>query len=177
MADTTDETADETTTRKSAAKKSPAKKTSAKKSPAKKSPARKASAKKASTRKSGGDASPGRTSSEDSGGSRRAAATTESDERRHRAQSDGSPPRSSPMRVAAVALEQLSALTGRPSEGVVGIERDGDEWVVEIEVLELRRIPNTTDVLARYRVTADESGEVTGYHRLQRYTRGAAGEE
>jgi hypothetical protein len=81
------------------------------------------------------------------------------------------------MRVAAVALEQLSALTGRPSEGVVGIQRDGDEWVVEIEVLELRRIPNTTDVLARYRVTADESGEVTGYHRLQRYTRGAAGEE
>jgi hypothetical protein len=81
------------------------------------------------------------------------------------------------MRVAAVALEQLAALTGRPSEGVVGIERDEDEWVVEIEVLELRRIPNTTDVLARYRVTADDSGEVTGYHRMQRYVRGAAGEE
>jgi len=68
-------------------------------------------------------------------------------------------------------------LTGRPSEGVVGIERDDDQWVVEIEVLELRRIPNTTDVLARYRVTADDRGELTGYRRLNRYTRGAAGEE
>ncbi|HET6937943.1 MAG TPA: gas vesicle protein, partial [Nocardioides sp.] len=77
----------------------------------------------------------------------------------------------------ASALEQLAVLTGRPSEGVVGIERDDDQWVVEIEVLELRRIPNTTDVLARYRVTADDTGELTGYRRMQRYTRGAAGEE
>src|SRR4029079_420934 len=90
-----------------------------------------------------------------------------------RSSSDGAGHKTSPMQVAAVALEQLAALTRRPTEGVVGIHRDDDEWVVEIEVLELRRIPNTTDVLARYRVSADDSGEVTGYHRLQRYTRGA----
>ena len=143
--------------------KSPAKKSPAKKSPAKKSPAKKTTAKQ-STAKHSSEA-------------RRAAATTQSDGHRRRSSSDGKRQSASPLRIAAVALEQLAALTGRPSEGVVGIERDDDEWVVEIEVLELRRIPNTTDVLARYRVTADDRGEVTGYRRLNRYVRGAAGEE
>jgi hypothetical protein len=168
-------------TTKQPARKSPAKKTTkkaAKKTAAKKGTARKRPAAKTAERSS--DAS-----SEENNGTRRTAATAESRPTRHRSSSDGSSdgpsdgarPKTSPMRIAAAALEQLAALTGRPSEGVVGIERDGEEWVVEIEVLELRRIPNTTDVLARYRVTADDSGDVTGYHRLQRYVRGAAGEE
>jgi hypothetical protein len=164
-------------TRKQTAKKSTAKKTPAKKSTAKRSSVKRTPAKKSSSAEDTAQTSANSSSSDESSEARRAAATTESSGRGHRSSSDGARPKTSPMRVAAVALEQLSALTGRPSEGVVGIERDDDEWIVEIEVLELRRIPNTTDVLARYRVTADDSGEVTGYHRLQRYVRGAAGDE
>jgi len=171
------QTAKKTTARKAPAKKSAAKRSSAKKSTAKKAPAKKSTAKKSSNAEDMTQKSADSSSSDESGGVKRAAATTESSGRSHRSSSDGARQKTSPMRIAAVALEQLAALTGRPSEGVVGIERDDDEWVVEIEVLELRRIPNTTDVLARYRVTADDSGEVTGYHRLQRYARGAAGEE
>jgi hypothetical protein len=172
MAETRKQTAKKSTVKKAPAKKSAAKRSSAKRAPAKRSAVKKSSGPDDPTNESAESSSPDE-SSED----RRAAATTESDGRGHRSSSDGARKRTSPMRVAAVALEQLAALTGRPSEGVVGIERDEDEWVVEIEVLELRRIPNTTDVLARYRVTADDSGEVTGYHRMQRYVRGAAGEE
>jgi len=156
MAETTKSTAKKSSPRKRTAKKTTAKKTS----------------RTAAAKKSAETSSP-----DESSGARRAAATTESRGESQRSSSDGARPKTSPMRVAAVALEQLAALTGRPTEGVVGIERDEDEWVVEIEVLELRRIPNTTDVLARYRVTADDSGEVTGYHRLQRYVRGSAGDE
>jgi hypothetical protein len=163
-------------TSKQTAKKSPVRKSPAKKASAKKRPVRKSTAKKSSSSEETAEKS-AEASSDQETGSRRAAATTESRPQGHHSSSDGARRKTSPMRVAAVALEQLSALTGRPSEGVVGIERDDDEWVVEIEVLELRRIPNTTDVLARYRVTADDSGDVTGYHRLQRYTRGSAGEE
>jgi hypothetical protein len=157
-------------TRKQTAKKSTAKKRPPRKSAAKKSTAHKTSSAEETANESAD-------SSSDGDETRRAAAKTESSGQGHRSSADGARQKTSPMRVAAVALEQLSALTGRPSEGVVGIERDDDQWIVEIEVLELRRIPNTTDVLARYRVTADDSGEVTGYHRLQRYVRGAAGEE
>jgi hypothetical protein len=166
-------------TRKTTARKSAAKKSSPRKSAAKKSARKTAddgTAKKSSgedeTRQQDAD----RSHSDGSNGARRAAATTESGQG-HGPSAGRSGRKNSPARVAAEALEQLAALTGRPSEGVVGIERDDDEWVLEIEVLELRRIPNTTDVLARYRVTADDSGEVTGYRRLHRYVRGAAGEE
>jgi hypothetical protein len=44
-------------------------------------------------------------------------------------------------------------------------------------VLELRRVPNTTDVLATYEATMDSDGELAGYRRLHRYVRGAAGED
>ena len=79
-------------------------------------------------------------------------------------------------RVAGEAVRQLLELTGKGAEGVIGLERTEDGWSVKIEVLELRRIPNTTDVLAIYEVTMDGDGELEGYRRLQRYVRGTPGE-
>ncbi len=78
---------------------------------------------------------------------------------------------------AQAAQRQLAELTGREPEGIVGLERDDDGWTVEVEVLELERIPRTTDVLATYEVTLDQRGELTGYRRSGRYVRGAPGEE
>lgn len=85
--------------------------------------------------------------------------------------------RMSPGQAAARGAQQLVELTGRELEGVVGLEQDGDGWSVQVEVLEVRRIPNTTDVLAIYEVVVDGAGQLTSYRRLDRYMRGAAGEE
>jgi hypothetical protein len=79
--------------------------------------------------------------------------------------------------VAGTAAEQLSRLTGKRVEGVTGIESDDDAWRVTVEILELRRIPDSTDVLALYEVDADEKGNLLGYRRLRRYSRGSAGED
>ena len=79
--------------------------------------------------------------------------------------------------VAGRATEQLLQLTGREVEGVVALERvDHNGWKVQVEVLEVRRIPDTTDVLALYEVDADEEGSLVGYRRLRRYSRGTAGD-
>jgi hypothetical protein len=87
-------------------------------------------------------------------------------------------PRASAVQVAGTAADQLSQLTGKALEGVTGVERDEDEgWRVTVEVLELRRIPESTDVLALYEVDADEKGNLMGYRRVRRYSRGAAGED
>jgi hypothetical protein len=59
---------------------------------------------------------------------------------------------------------------------VVGLERTEDGWRVAIEVLESRRVPDSTDLLAVYRVELDQEGELVGYRREQRYHRGR-GEE
>jgi hypothetical protein len=97
--------------------------------------------------------------------------------------SRGSAPRASApkkmtaMAVAAEAARQLGQLTGREAEGVTGLERTDDGWKVQVEVVEVRRIPETTDVLAIYEIDADTEGNLEGYRRLRRYTRGSAQED
>jgi hypothetical protein len=78
--------------------------------------------------------------------------------------------------VAARAAQQLLDLTGREAEGVTGLTRTDEGWTVQVEVVESRRIPDTTDVLALYEVEVDENAELLGYHRVRRYVRGKPGE-
>jgi hypothetical protein len=79
--------------------------------------------------------------------------------------------------VAERASHHLVRLTGRQAEGVVGLQRSEDGWTVEIEVIEVRRIPDTTDVLALYEIEVDGQGELLGYRRVKRYVRGTPNEE
>lgn len=85
--------------------------------------------------------------------------------------------RLSAARVARGAMEQLTELTGKGPEGVTGVSRSEDGWTVEVEVVESHRIPDSTDILATYEVQVDQEGELTGYHRVRRYTRGRTGDE
>src|SRR3954454_13445451 len=89
-----------------------------------------------------------------------------------RAEADRPP---NPGRIAAEAARQLVELTGKEPEGVVGLDRSDGGWTVEVEVLEVSRIPNTTDVLAMYEVEVDGKGSLQGYRRVRRYVRGVPG--
>ncbi|HEY2436348.1 MAG TPA: gas vesicle protein GvpO [Solirubrobacteraceae bacterium] len=71
----------------------------------------------------------------------------------------------------------LPQLLGRPIEAVLGLERDDGRWKVTVQVVELSRIPSTTDILGSYEVTLDEQGEVVGYRRNRRYHRNQTDEE
>jgi hypothetical protein len=78
--------------------------------------------------------------------------------------------------LSAAALTTVQELTGYEAEAVTGLEWDGDAWEVTVDVLELSRIPNTTDVLASYVVQLDEKGTLRGFKRARRFQRGHAGE-
>lgn len=79
--------------------------------------------------------------------------------------------------IARQAVEQMETLMDRPIEAVTGIAKDGnDEWTVTVEVLELQRVPSTTDVIGKYEVTLDKDGELTGLERTRRFPRAEAGE-
>lgn len=99
-----------------------------------------------------------------------------------RSGSNGTPSESAPtkkvpaMKVARIAAQQLSELTGREPECVIGIHRTDDGWQVELEVVESRRIPDSTDILATYEVQTDEDGDLMGYQRVRRYVRGKGGD-
>lgn len=79
-----------------------------------------------------------------------------------------------PAAAARRAAEQIVVLTGRELESVVSIERDRDEggWRIGIEVVETHRIPDSADILAMFEVRVDEHGELAGFRRLGRYSRG-----
>jgi hypothetical protein len=73
------------------------------------------------------------------------------------------------------AREQLTELTGREAENVLGVERDEDDgWKVTVEVLELERVPNTMDLLGAYELRLDGGGDLLEYSRTRRYARGQA---
>ncbi len=73
------------------------------------------------------------------------------------------------------AKHHLVELTGHEAESVSGIERNGEGRAqIRLEVLELERIPRTTDVLATYELTLDESGQLVDCTRVARYTRSSS---
>ena len=72
----------------------------------------------------------------------------------------------------------LPPLLGKPIEAVLGLDRDeGDCWQVTVSVVELARIPHSTDVLGTYAVTLTADGELDGYRRTRRYYRNQADED
>jgi len=74
--------------------------------------------------------------------------------------------------VARRASDELADLLDREPEGIVSVERTDDGWRVGVEFVDVRRIPETADVLAEYSVDTDRSGQLVGYHRVRRYLRG-----
>ena len=88
------------------------------------------------------------------------------------AEAGGPPPEPGSLAgVAAAAARALADLTGRTVDAVSGVQRTDGGYQVTIEVLELSRVPSTTDVLATYEVEVDGSGAVTSYQRAHRYYR------
>ncbi|MCY0962441.1 MULTISPECIES: gas vesicle protein [unclassified Streptomyces] len=70
------------------------------------------------------------------------------------------------------AAQQLAELLGRLPDSVSSLKPTEDGWEAHVEVVELERIPDTTSVMASYRVTLDGEGELISYERTRRYTRG-----
>jgi hypothetical protein len=72
------------------------------------------------------------------------------------------------------AADGLAELVRHRLEGVSAVCRGEDDgWTVDVDVLELARIPDTTSLLATYRVELDPAGELLRYRRIARYRRGA----
>ncbi len=87
------------------------------------------------------------------------------------------PGRLSAPKAVQAARENLEQLTGQPCESVSSLLRTRDGWAVTLEVVELERVPRSTDILASYRVEVDNEGELMGYERIHRYYRNQAGDE
>jgi Gas vesicle synthesis protein GvpO len=80
-------------------------------------------------------------------------------------------------KAARLAADHVATMTGKEPEGIVSLERaDRGGWVIGVEVVETRRIPDSTDVLAVYEAELDAEGELVAYRRVKRYSRCQVGE-
>ena len=107
-----------------------------------------------------------------SSGTRSSSDRSDSSKRSQSAPRAEARPRTPASKIASEAKSELVALTGKDAEGVTGLERTEDGWLVRVEVVELRRIPDTTDVLALYEVQTDAHGVLESYQRVRRFVRG-----
>ena len=74
--------------------------------------------------------------------------------------------------IARMAKEELTGLMGLEPDTVSGMRHDDEGWHVTVEMIELKRIPPSSDVLHSYEVLLDEDGEILSYQFVRSYTRG-----
>jgi hypothetical protein len=91
-------------------------------------------------------------------------------------ENNGSDGRLSARDLTLAAKQTVEELIGFRAEAVSGFQWDGETWLVSVDVCELERIPNTTDVMATYIVQLDDRGSLLGYKRDRRFIRGQAEE-
>lgn len=82
-----------------------------------------------------------------------------------------------PDRIAApaamrLAAGQLAEMLNCAPGSVSALKAAGDGWLADVEVVELERVPDTTSVMASYRVRLDDQGHLMEYARTRRYGRG-----
>lgn len=76
-----------------------------------------------------------------------------------------------PSEVADKAKEHLIALTGLDALTVSSLEKVDSGWSVTVEMLELKKIPDSHDVLGSYVCVVDDDGNLLSYKRAMRYRR------
>jgi len=77
-------------------------------------------------------------------------------------------------RIVETAREQLESLRGAAAEAVSSIRHTGDGWRVGLEVVEVHRVPESTDVMATYEIELDDDGNLRTFERTARYYRSEA---
>ena len=73
--------------------------------------------------------------------------------------------------VAQRAKAELEAITGLDADHVSAVQQEPDGWHVVVDLVELRRIPAATDVLAAYEAVLGPTGLLLSYRRTRRYFR------
>lgn len=73
--------------------------------------------------------------------------------------------------VVSCIRDELGSVLGLEVERVTGLSREDGGWRAMADVVEISRVPPSTDVLATYDVTTDGDGHLDGFDRVRRFRR------
>ena len=79
--------------------------------------------------------------------------------------------------VAERAKRQLAEVTGFKPVAAIGSYRDAKGWHVSVDMLEMARLPDSTDLLGTYEVDLDEAGSMVKFDKKRSRLRGQPYEE
>ena len=74
-------------------------------------------------------------------------------------------------KIIGQARQELQELLGAEPESVSGFERGDHRWTVMLEVVDVKRVPDSTDVLSSYELTYDDDGQLVSVAQRRRYRR------
>jgi hypothetical protein len=69
------------------------------------------------------------------------------------------------LKVTELAKAQLAEATNLEPLIVSGADRDDGGWRLQVEMVELQRIPESQDVIGAYEVRLDDEGEIVEWRR------------
>ena len=75
------------------------------------------------------------------------------------------------LQIAEHVKAQLVEITHIKPDTISSIMKDEQGWHIFIEMVELKRIPESTDLLATYETLSDDEGNLINFHRTRRYLR------
>ena len=79
--------------------------------------------------------------------------------------------------IAKRAQEEFTRLGKSPANGVTGASRTEKGWIVMLEGLERKAIPDTMDVLGIYELHLDNEGNLLDFDRKKLRKRGETNQE
>ncbi len=74
------------------------------------------------------------------------------------------------------AQDEFTRLGKKQIDGVAGLARKEDDWVVSLEAVEKKAIPDAMDVLGLYEMRLDTDGNLQSIERKRLRKRGDTGE-
>lgn len=74
--------------------------------------------------------------------------------------------RSSIVQIVKGIKKDIGLLTGFEALSVVSLDRREEGWEGRVEVIELRRVPDTQDIVGVYAVTLGSDGNLLSWERL-----------
>ena len=78
--------------------------------------------------------------------------------------------------LVTIIKREFTGLTNLPVDGITGLSKDDGTYVVSLEVLERKAIPDSMDVLGLYQVRLDDQGKLLSFERKRLRKRADTGE-
>lgn len=72
-------------------------------------------------------------------------------------------PKASVEKITEIALGIAKKYLSKKPESIIGIAQKEGEWIVTIEALERKAIPDSQDLLARYEIRLNKNGELISW--------------